>query len=295
MNSYNDKIRRSGTMVVLIIIISTFATDCVYPYTGKFNDSQVLRTSASERYMVSRERAAIDGGTKNVICTEPSPDIAIALSAFLKSSVDVAGKATANTTISASQAIVQLGKRYAAIQTLRDMSYADCQAYANGVLTTSQYAAFRARTPLLAVTMLAMEMLGNESSQQSWTTSSDGNSRPSDAGVDPDAGASAGSSGTGGVFNTQKVALSDEQAKNINNIYTTYAIKVSGAPFAIACLGILEGDDARHEQDKGCIDGDSKFGCAVSNLLGYCRLYMKWLTTVSDVDKMDAGKSGDGG
>ena len=306
--------RRPIVLTYFCVTVSTLTTGCVLPFTGSLDKSDLLKASASDRYMVSRKPFSSDGGDNRIICTEPSPDVAVALSGLLKSSVDVPTGPKVETTITASQALVQLGKRYATVQMLRDMSYADCQAYANGMITSSQYAALRARSPHMAVTMLALEMLGGDSTVQSYATSSDSNSKPvptteakSDGGQDtkPDGGQDAkpdggqaptdangksASSGTSGSSKSQKSPLSKEQTESINFVYSKYSEKAIATPFAIACLGILEKADARNESPKMCIESGKDAGCAVVDALDYCQRYMKWLTTI----RVGDGGSNDG-
>jgi hypothetical protein len=85
-----------------------------------------------------------------VICAEPSPDVAQAVSKSFSAelSAAVAGEGSGQGQVSAAQAasVAELGKRLAAVQALRDGLYRACEAYANGAITDASYAAILADT-----------------------------------------------------------------------------------------------------------------------------------------------------
>lgn len=95
-----------------------------------------------------------------VVCAEPSPDVATAITLALSGTASGIGATDAprgGFTSNYVEAITALGKRTATIQMLRDMQYRDCEAYANGMTDELEYAARMNRFNALAATLLAME------------------------------------------------------------------------------------------------------------------------------------------
>jgi hypothetical protein len=80
-----------------------------------------------------------------IICAEPSPDVAQAVSKSFGAelSAAIASEGSGQAQIAAAQAasVAELGKRLAAVQALRDGLYRACEAYANGAMTDASYAA----------------------------------------------------------------------------------------------------------------------------------------------------------
>lgn len=126
--------------------------------------------TAEYRWIMSLPQAEQGKKPQNIICTEPSPDVAKAVSTALAESlkVDVTHPSGVKVGVSealqyqTAQAIAQLGKRFATIQILRDILYNDCLAFANGALTPSAYAMSKARFNPLVVTLLSIEMAGGQ-------------------------------------------------------------------------------------------------------------------------------------
>ena len=80
-----------------------------------------------------------------IICAEPSPDVAQAVSKSFGAELSgaIASEGSGQAQIAAAQAasLAELGKRLAAVQALRDGLYRACEAYANGAMTDASYAA----------------------------------------------------------------------------------------------------------------------------------------------------------
>src|SRR5690349_11484027 len=87
----------------------------------KFGTVSGIATTAE--YRVVTEREGPNG--KKIVCTEPSPDIALAVSRALetKANASVNDKVQAESDLryQTAQALAQLGKRYATVQLLRDI------------------------------------------------------------------------------------------------------------------------------------------------------------------------------
>lgn len=120
-----------------------------------------LVTSTPVDYDVSRGRIK----PKQIICAEPSPDLAKAvqksfgLGAGL--GVDtpgVKGQAAVSIAKARAESAAQLGERLATIQLLRDGLYRACEAYANGALSEVTYAVLLSRYDDTMVSMLMGEL-----------------------------------------------------------------------------------------------------------------------------------------
>ncbi len=94
---------------------------------------------------------------KQVICAEPSPDVAQAISTALTAAVDIAGKGSGNIGISYAEAVVQLGERTTTIQLLRDQMYRACEAYANGAISGTTYTMIMSENNDAMVTLMLGE------------------------------------------------------------------------------------------------------------------------------------------
>jgi hypothetical protein len=121
-----------------------------------------------------RNTIGADGIRNPIICAEPSPDIARAFSsALIASLANVTDKALSADTserrnqaatlqLTTSQAVAQLGKRYATVQILRDVLHAQCIQYANGAISEATWAALQSQFNSLVVTLFTAEMAGGD-------------------------------------------------------------------------------------------------------------------------------------
>ncbi len=115
------------------------------PSTLQFGDSNTLVTGPALRLVTERDRyvPAINDRLPT-LCSEPSPDVAVAFGASLAaqgsfaepSGPNVSGSVNAATT----EAATALAGRTAGVLALRDGLYAACQSYANGVIGHDAYA-----------------------------------------------------------------------------------------------------------------------------------------------------------
>jgi hypothetical protein len=135
--------------------------------SSQYNDKIVL-TSAEQRAVTV---VGVDYDPKNrrinprrVLCAEPSPDIAKAVSSALESSLKVKGEgkgvsgeldASVNRTFT--ESIAQLGSRLATIQLLRDELSDLCRAYANGAVSSITYTLRLSRLDKKMITLLVSE------------------------------------------------------------------------------------------------------------------------------------------
>jgi hypothetical protein len=156
--------------ICLGITFLTLFNGCVTHSMGKREgDDRIILTDATKRALTvvsvtadPKDRRVIPG---RVVCAEPSPDIAMAVSSAIQSSlnakVDVAGKASgaldASLNRSFTESIAQLGSRLATIQLLRDELSDLCRSYANGAVTRITYTLRLSRLDKKMITLLVSE------------------------------------------------------------------------------------------------------------------------------------------
>jgi hypothetical protein len=133
--------------------------------------NDVLVTTAAVRGVYSTP-VATDGFGRiepsRVLCAEPSPDVASAISSGLGAALTAAaqepggpeGAVSGSFASSRAQSIAQLGERLATMQLLRDGLYRACEAYANGAVTPATYTLIVSRIDDLMVTLLSTEIAG---------------------------------------------------------------------------------------------------------------------------------------
>jgi hypothetical protein len=102
---------------------------------------------------------------KQIVCAEPSPDVAQAVSASLAASIEAAvkklevgGEGSAALALATSDSIAQLGERLGTIQLLRDQAYRACEAYSNGAISSTTYTLMMSRLDRTMTTLLLGEM-----------------------------------------------------------------------------------------------------------------------------------------
>lgn len=131
----------------LMILLALAVTGCGLHSLGS---SQLLVTKADERFVVATPSEFKENGRnrpRQVVCAEPSPDVAKAIgkSLDLSGSADVAArgaelpvegalKMAAALSYARAETLAQLTNRLATIQLLRDGLFRACEAYANGAL-----------------------------------------------------------------------------------------------------------------------------------------------------------------
>lgn len=104
-----------------------------------------------------------------ITCTEPSPDVAKAISASFGAGgalslqglpANVAPEVAAAVAKSQAESLAQLGERLGTIQLLRDALFRACEAYANGAISDTTYTILVSRYDDVMVTLLASELAG---------------------------------------------------------------------------------------------------------------------------------------
>ncbi len=137
-------------------------------------EGQTLATTADLRLVTTTRPVYSQHGLvtpRQIICAEPSPDVAKAVSAALDAtlSANVAVKAAnapaegngsmaSALSKSRAEALAQMTRRLATIQLLRDGLYRACEAYANGAISDTTYAVLLSRYDKAMITMLLGEL-----------------------------------------------------------------------------------------------------------------------------------------
>jgi hypothetical protein len=129
------------------------------PIQHDFGTSKNLLLGGNIRIVTERERSFPDGRSLPSVCTEPSPDVAIAFarSAAFTANVTVPEGPTVAATgnVSSTQTVTALAGRTAGVVALRDGLYAACQAYTNGILGHDAYAIILSQYGNLLVALTA--------------------------------------------------------------------------------------------------------------------------------------------
>lgn len=161
-----------------IAALGLLAAGCgnIFPYTSTLDtekrflgDDSLVMTKAEHRAVVNVNVPAEQQGygrvvPTRIICAEPSPDVAKAVSEGVSGAAAAAAEGQGEGSIAASrsyaEAIAQLGERLATIQLLRDGLYRACEAYANGAISDTTYAVIVSGIDDTMVTLHAAEIAG---------------------------------------------------------------------------------------------------------------------------------------
>ena len=158
-NSALGTLRRAGSLIALLSIVSISLVGCMNPKGGSGDIRELslkdksYAVPASFRLTVTAPRKIDDS---EIYCPEPSPDaMAVAAESF--------GASLATSSVSAgvsggiTQAAIPLFARSQAIQAVRDTTTAACLAYQNGVLSRFGYYMAMAAYPDLLLGTMAIE------------------------------------------------------------------------------------------------------------------------------------------
>lgn len=132
----------AGSSVLLIGACSNGINDQVVGGSALLGEPQVgaLSTTASYRTVIAKFNSDA------VVCPEPPPDIAVAVTTALTASLSAESKSldaegTAELSRAVAESITPLLRRTSAVQFYRDARSYNCFAHMNGALTAEQYAA----------------------------------------------------------------------------------------------------------------------------------------------------------
>lgn len=149
-----------GSVVLISVVLAGCeATGSTHSkWSGKSGDA--IFTDASQRGVYRVSRKAETGNTVyEGFCAEPSPDAVAALAETLGLELSITDKGSLGFTNSTSESAASIGLRTAAIQTLRDVMYRNCEAYALGGVTAIGLETLQRRFQSTIVAILAIEQL----------------------------------------------------------------------------------------------------------------------------------------
>ncbi|WP_143588732.1 MULTISPECIES: hypothetical protein [unclassified Thalassospira] len=148
-----------GASVLLIGACSNGVNDQVVGGSALLGEPQVgaLSTTASYRTVIAKFKSDA------VVCPEPPPDVAVAVTAALTASLSAESKSldaegTAALSRAVAESITPLLRRTSAVQFYRDARSYNCFAHMNGALTAEQYAAANTAVMLAAKELLHAEI-----------------------------------------------------------------------------------------------------------------------------------------
>lgn len=154
----------------LLLVASAALSGCMAPHYMDLETSSYAMT-ADKRTIISvpADRDAFTNSNKagRIICPEPSPDVAKAVSRAIEAMIAAERTTAAGDKQSAKgqfsstsvESLVQLGQRTVTIQAIRD-EYADlCRSYANGAVNSTTYTIRLARLDRKMMSMHTSEMI----------------------------------------------------------------------------------------------------------------------------------------
>lgn len=109
-----------------------------------------LVTTADVRIVTFRPHPL---GHREIVCAEPTPDVARALATALQVSAEVSGRGGGSFGGSSAEAVTELAGRSTALLGLRDGLFRACEAYANGIIGDDAYALILSRYGQLMTTL----------------------------------------------------------------------------------------------------------------------------------------------
>jgi len=157
------------SLVTLALLAGCSSLDQIYKIRN-VSDNTTVSTDATQRLVINRNFEKISSGKARMVCAEPSPDVAYAVSEALKFGLSLASDRrgaegdTRNFSGSTgferaiATSVVQLGERLAVIQLIRDKMYRACEAFANNAITAPSYTLMLSRLDKTMVSLLASEM-----------------------------------------------------------------------------------------------------------------------------------------
>lgn len=158
---------RTTALLTLVAVLTSGCTTTSLGTAG--GGDQIVLIDASKRAITAVGVSNAEDGRRvkpnRVLCAEPSPDIAKAVSSAIEASLGAkaektgAGSASVDAAFnrSVTESIAQLGSRLATIQLLRDELADLCRAYANGAVSSITYTLRLSRLDKKMITLLVSE------------------------------------------------------------------------------------------------------------------------------------------
>jgi len=136
------------TRVIGVLAAAAISAACTIPQGTVFNTSDqnnavITTTDARQRVIINHNpndfsRPGLITPIQ-IICTEPSPDVALAVANSFGAGLSVLTQGSGSISAQQSQAILQLAERTATLQILREQLFRACEAYSNGAITGTTY------------------------------------------------------------------------------------------------------------------------------------------------------------
>lgn len=145
--------RAIATVLVLVAVLSGCTSPNSRASHVALGSTKGLVTTGNLRIVSERKRL----GYPPVVCTEPSPDYAIAFGFTRKANADLpspAGTQTLSAELASTETVTAGSGREAAVLALRDGLYSACQSYANGVIGHDAYAMILSQFGALLVALV---------------------------------------------------------------------------------------------------------------------------------------------
>lgn len=181
------------SILIVVAIMAAAAAGCnreetpVVTYQQFDKDNSAMATNAASRLVMDRQPPAKDGTVSRLICSEPSPDVAIALSTALaltgSAKTPTGVTASAGVSESTAEAITALAGRTEAVVALRDGLFKACEAYANGLIHKEAYALILSQYGDLLVTLMLGEAAATSGQKGGTVASPGGTAAPGGAGA----------------------------------------------------------------------------------------------------------------
>jgi hypothetical protein len=179
--------RYAAILLVALTLASCryFEDDAEFGYSRTGLTTPSAFTTADVRIITQRVNPLTG---REIICTEPSPDVAKAIStAFSASGSGGNGTATGNISFSGAnaEAVAELAGRSTALLGLRDGLYRACEAYANGVIGSDTYALIVSRYGQLMTTLFLGQDVADAARAQASTQANSPANSTTDPGSSP--------------------------------------------------------------------------------------------------------------
>jgi hypothetical protein len=162
---------RVSTSAIILSAIYFFLTGCSpneRPMEYQLGTTRSLVMGGNLRMVTERDREIRGAGVFPTVCSEPSPDVAIAFGKELSASAKINNPSgisgEGEGSYKSTEVATALAGRTAGVLALRDGLYAACQAYANGVIGHNAYAIILSQYGNLLVALAGTEKAAEKAS-----------------------------------------------------------------------------------------------------------------------------------
>jgi len=145
--------------IIITLLLTGFISSCAIK-SGSINGVATAYNKAEHRVIYVKEVEPSIAGMilpTEIICTEPSPDIAKATQTALSLVAKLKGEEALQISHSSAEAITALVERTTTIQLLRDQLFRACESYANGAISATSYSLLMSRNNKAMITLMLGE------------------------------------------------------------------------------------------------------------------------------------------